>query len=71
MSPLQRLDLLLLAMGTLALIAPWLAWARLRSLERRSGSRLLVRGVNGDQAARIVLLRGEVEEVPVAVPAAR
>jgi Zn-dependent membrane protease YugP len=65
MTPRQRLDLLLLVLGALALMAPWLAWARLRWLERRAGSRLLVRGVNGDQAARIVLLRGELAELPV------
>lgn len=65
MTPRQRLDLLLLALGALALLAPWLAWTRLRWLERRAGSRLLVRGVNGDQAARIVLLRGELAELPV------
>lgn len=65
MSPRQRLDLILLTLGALALLLPWLAWARLRWLERRSGGRLLVRGVNGDQAARIVLLRGELENLPV------
>jgi Zn-dependent membrane protease YugP len=65
MTPRQRLDLILLALGALALALPWLAWARLRWLEGRSGSRLLVRGVNGDQAARIVLLRGELAELPV------
>lgn len=65
MTPRQRLDILLLVLGALALALPWIAWARLRWLERRSGSRLLVRGVNGDQAARIVLLRGELAELPV------
>jgi Zn-dependent membrane protease YugP len=65
MTPRQRLDLILLVLGAAALLLPWLAWARLRWLERRSGARLLVRGVNGDQAARIVLLRGELPELPV------
>ena len=65
MTPRQRIDLLLLTLGALALLAPWLAWARLRWLGRRSGGRLLVRGVTGDQAARIVLLRGELGELPV------
>lgn len=65
MTPRQRLDLILLGLGALAVLLPWLAWARLRWLERRSGSRLLVRGVNGDQAARIVLLRGDLPDLPV------
>lgn len=65
MSPRQRLDLILLLLGAAALALPWLAWARLRWLERRSGPRLLVRGVTGDQAARIVLLRGDLPDLPV------
>ncbi len=65
MTPRQRLDLILLGLGALALLTPWMAWARLRWLERRSGARLLVRGINGDQAARIVLLRGELPTLPV------
>lgn len=64
--PLQeRLFLLLALLGAVALAMPWLAWARLRRLERRNGRRLLVRGVTGEQAARIVLLRGEIDQVPV------
>lgn len=62
---IERLQLLLLVLGLLALAMPWLAWARLRRLERRSGRVLLVRGVTGEQAARIVLLRGEIDQVPV------
>ena len=62
---IERLQLLLLVLGLLALAMPWLAGARLRRLERRSGRVLLVRGVTGEQAARIVLLRGEIDQVPV------
>lgn len=65
MPPLERLQLLIILLGGFALAMPWLAWARLRALERRSGRALLVRGVNGEQAARIVLLRGEIDRVPV------
>jgi Zn-dependent membrane protease YugP len=65
MTPRQRLDLILLGLGVLAVLLPWLAWARLRWLQRRNGARLLVRGVSGDQAARIVLLRGELPDLPV------
>lgn len=65
MSPRQRLDILLLLLGMAALALPWLAWARLRWLEARNGQRLLVRSVTGDQAARIILLRGEMESLPV------
>lgn len=60
-----RIQLLLILLGLLALALPWLAWARLAALERRTGRRLLVRGVTGEQAARIVLLRGEIDRVPV------
>lgn len=65
MPPLERLQLLLILLGGLSLAMPWMAWARLRQLERRSGRVLLVRGVTGEQAARIVLLRGEIDQVPV------
>lgn len=65
MHPRARLDLVLFALGALALAVPWMAWARLRWLERRSGRVLLVRGVTGDQAARIVLLRAEMDRMPV------
>lgn len=60
-----RIQLLVILLGLVALALPWLAWARLAALERRSGRRLLVRGVTGEQAARIVLLRGEIDRVPV------
>lgn len=60
-----RLELLIVLLGGLSLALPWMAWARLRVLKRRSGRVLLVRGVTGEQAARIVLLRGEIDQVPV------
>lgn len=62
---IERLQFLFILLGLIALAMPWLAWARLRKLEHRSGSVLLVRGVTGEQAARIVLLRGEIDQVPV------
>ncbi len=66
MMPLQaRLELMFIGLGIVALAIPWMAWARLRILEKRHGRVLLVRGVTGEQAARIVLLRGEIEQVPV------
>ena len=58
--------LLLFALaGLCALGLPWFAWRRVRSLEKKYGRILLVRGVSGAQAARIVLLRGEVPQVDV------
>ena len=58
--------LLLFALaGLCALGLPWFAWRRVRSLEKKHGRILLVRGVSGAQAARIVLLRGEVPQVDV------
>jgi len=51
--------------GVFALGLPWAAWRRVRSLEKKYGRILLVRGVTGAQAARIILLRGEVPQVDV------
>jgi|GEM_PF-462912 len=51
--------------GVFAVLLPWMAWRRLLSLRRAHGGALLVRGVSGAQAARIVLLRGEVPQVDV------
>ena len=51
--------------GVFALGLPWGAWRRVRSLEKKYGRILLVRGVTGAQAARIILLRGEVPQVDV------
>jgi Zn-dependent membrane protease YugP len=42
-----------------------MAWWRLRRLEKKYGSTLLVRGISGAQAARIILLRGEIPQVGV------
>ena len=60
-----RLALLICLMGGFALAMPWLAWVRLRRLHARHGAKLLVRGVTGAQAARVVLLRGNIEQVDV------
>jgi Zn-dependent membrane protease YugP len=51
--------------GVFSLGLPWLAWRRLLRLERKYGQVLLVRGVTGAQAARIILLRGEIPQVDV------
>jgi Zn-dependent membrane protease YugP len=51
--------------GLFALGLPWWAWRRVRSLEKKYGRILLVRGVSGAQAARIILLRGEIPQVDV------
>jgi hypothetical protein len=51
--------------GLFALGLPWWAWRRVRSLEKKHGRILLVRGVSGAQAARIILLRGEIPQVDV------
>jgi len=48
-----RIQLLVILLGLLALALPWLAWARLAALERRSGRRLLVRGVTGEHCYRL------------------
>jgi hypothetical protein len=60
-----KLLLLFCLAGIFALGLPWFAWQRVRSLEKKYGRILLVRGVTGAQAARIVLLRGEVPQVDV------
>ena len=51
--------------GIFSLGLPWLAWRRLLRLERKYGDILLVRSVTGAQAARIILLRGEIPQVDV------
>ena len=65
MNPEFKLLVLFCLAGIFALGLPWLAWRRVRSLEEKYGRILLVRGVTGAQAARIVLLRGEVSQVDV------
>ena len=65
MNPEFKLLLLVCLAGACALGLPWWAWRRVRGLERKHGRVLLVRGVTGAQAARIVLLRGEIPHVDV------
>mgnify|MGYP003865024861 CR=1 FL=1 len=65
MNPEFKILLLFCLAGLFALGLPWFAWRRVRSLEKKYGRILLVRGVSGAQAARIVLLRGEVPQVDV------
>ena len=65
MNPEFKLYLLFCTAGMCALGLPWWAWRRVRSLEKKYGRILLVRGVTGAQAARIVLLRGEIPQVDV------
>ena len=65
MNPEIKLYLLFCLAGVCALGLPWWAWRRVKSLERKYGRILLVRGVTGAQAARIVLLRGEIPMVDV------
>lgn len=65
MAPETKLLILVCLLGALAVAAPWIAWRRLKDLERKFGRVLLVRGINGEQAARIVLLRGEIPQVDV------
>lgn len=65
MNPEFKLALLFCLAGAFALGLPWWAWRRVRRLEKRYGRILLVRGVSGAQAARIILLRGEIPQVDV------
>ena len=60
-----KIFLLFALAGLFALGLPWWAWRRVRSLEAKYGRVLLVRGVSGAQAARIILLRGEIPQVDV------
>lgn len=65
MNPEFKLLVLFCLAGIFALGLPWLAWRRVKRLEKKYGRILLVRGVTGAQAARIVLLRGDVSQVDV------
>ncbi len=60
-----KIFLLFALAGLCALGLPWWAWRRVRNLEKKYGRILLVRGVSGAQAARIILLRGEIPQVDV------
>ncbi|MFM7743395.1 MAG: zinc metallopeptidase [Verrucomicrobiota bacterium] len=65
MNPEFKILMLFALAGLCALGLPWWAWRRVRSLEKKYGRILLVRGVSGAQAARIILLRGEIPQVDV------
>lgn len=52
-------------MGIFAGLSPWLAWRKIQALEKKHGSKLLVRGITGEQAAKIILLRGGISQVNV------
>ena len=65
MNPEFKILVLFCLAGLFALGLPWWAWRRVRSLERKYGRILLVRGVTGAQAARVILLRGEIPQVDV------
>ena len=65
MNPEFKILLLFCLAGAFALGLPWWSLRRIRALERKHGRVLLVRGVTGAQAARIVLLRGEIPQVAV------
>jgi Zn-dependent membrane protease YugP len=65
MNPETKLLGLLILMGIFAGLSPWLAWRKIKSLEKKHGAKLLVRGITGEQAAKIILLRGEISEVNV------
>jgi hypothetical protein len=51
MAPETKILLIVCLFGGLALAAPWIAWRRLKALEAKFGRVLLVRGINGEQAA--------------------
>ena len=65
MNPETKLLGLLILMGIFAGLSPWLAWRKIQSLEKKHGSKLLVRGITGEQAAKIILLRGGISQVNV------
>lgn len=65
MNPETKLLGLLILMGIFAGLSPWLAWRKIQALEKKHGSKLLVRGITGEQAAKIILLRGGVSQVNV------
>jgi Zn-dependent membrane protease YugP len=65
MNPETKLLALLILIGIFAGLSPWLAWRKIQALEKKHGSKLLVRGITGEQAAKIILLRGGVSQVNV------
>jgi len=65
MNPETKLLGLLILMGIFAGLSPWLAWRKIKALEKKDGAKLLVRGITGEQAAKIILLRGEISQVNV------
>jgi Zn-dependent membrane protease YugP len=65
MNPETKLLGLLILMGIFAGLSPWLAWRKIQALEKKHGSKLLVRGITGEQTAKIILLRGGVSQVNV------
>ena len=65
MNPETKLLGLLILMGIFAGLSPWLAWRKIKALEKKHGSKLLVRGITGEQAAKIILLRGGISQVNV------
>jgi len=65
MNPETKLLGLLILMGIFAGLSPWLAWRKIKALEKKHGAKLLVRGITGEQAAKIILLRGEISQVNV------
>lgn len=65
MNPETKLLGLLILIGIFAGLSPWLAWRKILALEKKHGSKLLVRGITGEQAAKIILLRGGISQVNV------
>jgi Zn-dependent membrane protease YugP len=65
MNPEAKLLGLLILMGIFAGLSPWLAWRKIKAIEKKHGAKLLVRGITGEQAAKIILLRGEISQVNV------
>lgn len=65
MNPETKLLGLLILIGIFAGLSPWLAWRKIQALEKKHGSKLLVRGITGEQAAKIILLRSGISQVNV------
>ncbi|MEI7602782.1 MAG: zinc metallopeptidase [Opitutae bacterium] len=65
MNPETKLLSLLILIGIFAGLSPWLAWRKIQALDKKHGSKLLVRGITGEQAAKIILLRGGISQVNV------